>query len=80
MVIFDIPENASRERDQLRRLLLLNDFKKLQASVYISPYQINREAINYLKETGLIKYIRFARVDELDDDKDLKKKFNLFAT
>ena len=77
MVIFDIPEEASNERDQLRRLLLLNNFCKLQASVYISPHPINREAIDYLKETGLIKYIRFARIDELDDDKDLKKKFDL---
>jgi DNA-binding transcriptional regulator PaaX len=76
MVIFDIPQDASKERDQLRRLLLINDFCKLQASVYISPYPINREAIDYLKETGLIKYIRFARIDELDEDKDLKKKFN----
>jgi DNA-binding transcriptional regulator PaaX len=77
IIIFDIPEGASNERDQLRRLLLLNNYQKLQASVYISPYPINREAIDYLKETGLIKYIRFARIDELDDDKDLKKKFDL---
>lgn len=77
LVIFDIPQDASNERDQLRRLLLVNNFNKLQASVYISPDPINREAIDYLKETGLIKYIRFARIDELDEDKDLKKKFNL---
>jgi hypothetical protein len=77
MIIFDIPQDSSNERDLLRRLLLLNNFCKLQASVYISPDPINREAISYLKETGLIKYIRFARIDELDDDKDLKKKFNL---
>lgn len=77
LVVFDIPEDFSSERDQLRRLLLLNNFIKLQASVYLSPKPINRQAIAYLKETGLIKYIRFARIDELDDDKDLKKKFNL---
>ena len=77
MVIFDIPEDAKSERNQLRRLLLENDFCKLQASVYVSPYGINREAVTYLKETGLIKYIRFARIDELDEDKDLKKKFGL---
>lgn len=77
MVVFDIPEHANRERTQLRRLLLANNFCKLQASVYISPRPINREAISYLKDTGLIKYIRFARIDELDEDKDLKKKFDL---
>ncbi|HYV33316.1 MAG TPA: hypothetical protein VE973_00505 [Candidatus Limnocylindria bacterium] len=77
MVIFDIPEISKNERNKLRNLLLLNDFRKLQASVYISPHPINREAIRYLKETGLIEYIRFARIDELDDDRDIKKKFGL---
>ncbi len=77
IVIFDIPEKAKKERDTLRKLLLKNDFKKWQASVYISPRSINREAIEYLKETGLFDYIRFARIDELDDDKDLKERFKI---
>lgn len=77
LIIFDIPENFKKERNKLRRLLLANDYWKLQASVYISPNPINREAINYLKETGLISYIRLARIDELDEDRDLRKKFNL---
>jgi DNA-binding transcriptional regulator PaaX len=77
IVIFDIPEGTKKERDQLRRLLLENNFCKWQASVYISPHPINRQAIDYLKETGLIQYIRFARIDELDEDKDLKKRFGL---
>jgi phenylacetic acid degradation operon negative regulatory protein len=77
MVFFDIPEDSSAERTQLRRLLLKNDFKKMQASVYISPWPLNREAISYLKQTGLIRYIRFGRLDELDEDGDLKKRFHL---
>ncbi len=77
VIIFDIPENSRNTRAQLRYLLKRNDFYKLQASVFISPYSLNRQAIDYLKETGLIKFIRILRVDEVDDDSDLKKRFNL---
>ena len=79
LVIFDIPEESAPQRDLLRRLLKKNDFYKLQASVFISPYPLNREAINYLKETGLIDFIRILKVEEMDDDGDLRHKFNLPA-
>ena len=77
MVLFDIPEGASEKRDRLRWLLKRNGFVKLQASVYINPYPMNREAIAYLKETGLMPYVRIIRIDEVDNDADLRKKFNL---
>ncbi len=77
LVLFDIPEDSSNKRDELRRLLLKNNFVKLQASIYISPYSLNREAIIYLKNTGLINYIRIGRLEELDDDADLIKQFKL---
>ena len=77
MIIFDIPEDNHKDRDKLRGLLKRNDFVMLQASVFISPYPLNREAIAYLKQTGLKAYIRIIKVSELDDDVDMKKKFNL---
>lgn len=77
VVTYDIPEDAKERREMFRKLLRQNGFYKLQASVFISPYPLNREAIAYLKQTGLKKYIRIARMDELDDDKDLRKHFKL---
>ena len=77
ILIFDIPEDCREKRNGLRRLLKRNNFVKLQASVFVSPYSLNREAISYLKQTGLINYIRLIRANEIDDDRDLKKKFNL---
>jgi CRISPR-associated endonuclease Cas2 len=77
LVIFDIPEDSREKRNLLRMLLYRNGFQKLQASVFISPQALNREAIVYLQKTGLNKYIRIARVDELDNDKDLRKSFHL---
>ena len=77
LAIFDIPEDARDRRDKLRHLLKQNGFVKWQASVFISPYALNRSAIDYLKQTSLMGFIHFARIDELDDDKELKKKFKL---
>ncbi len=77
LIIFDIPEDTKAERNKLRRLLKINNFFKLQASVYINPYPLNREAIKYLQETKLIEYIRIIKVEEMDDDKALKKHFGL---
>ncbi len=77
IIIFDIPEYAKPQRNLLRSLLKKNNFRKLQASVYVSPYALNREAIQYLQETKLINFIRILKVEEMDNDKDLKKKFSL---
>lgn len=77
IIIFDIPEDARDKRDQLRWLLKNNGFRKLQASVFISPSPLNREAVSYLHQSRLTPYIRIIRADGIDDDSDLKKKFNL---
>ena len=77
LIVYDIPEDSKDQRDMFRKLLKTNGFYKLQASVFISPYPLNREAIVYLRETGLDKYIRIARIDEMDSSKNLKKYFGL---
>ena len=79
VIMFDIPEDSSPKRDMFRRLLKKNGFIQLQASVFISPYALNREAIKYLQETGLINYIRILKVEEMDSDLALRKKFKLAA-
>lgn len=77
IMMFDIPEEAKIKRDWLRRLLKQNDFLQLQASVYISPYPLNRAAIDYLEMTGLIRYIMIIRADDIGNDQKLKKRFKL---
>ncbi len=76
IIMFDIPEESEDKRNFFRSLLKKNGFKKLQHSVYVSPYPLNREAIMYLRETGLLLFIRILKVEEMDSDKDLRKKFN----
>jgi phenylacetic acid degradation operon negative regulatory protein len=77
LIIFDIPIAANLERDRLRGLLKRYGFKKLQASVFINPFPLNREAVDYLGQTGLDKFIRLLKVEEMDNDADLKKHFGL---
>jgi phenylacetic acid degradation operon negative regulatory protein len=77
VIIFDIPEDSHTERDRFRRMLKNFNYRQLQASVFISPHALNREAVRYLKDTGLMNYIRFLKVEEMDDDSDLRKLFNL---
>jgi len=74
---FDIPEGCKEKRGVLRKLLKQNQFCKLQASVYISPYPLNKEGITYLNQSGLRDYVRILKVEEMDSDKELLKKFNL---
>jgi len=77
LIIFDIPEDSKDKRHFFRHLLKLNGFKLLQQSVYASPYPLNRDAVAYLQETRLISFIRIIKVEEMDNDTDLKKKFGL---
>src|SRR3989338_7547578 len=77
LVIFDIPEDTRLIRRQLRNLLKQIGFKALQASVYINPYPLSQEGVDYLRKTKLIRYIRMLRVDKVDNQKDLLKAFKL---
>ncbi len=77
MIIFDIPEGSRDRRAQLRNLLKNNGFFKLQSSVFINPYALNSQAIDYLYASGLNQYIRILRVDGVDKDADLRKHFGL---
>jgi CRISPR-associated endonuclease Cas2 len=77
MIIYDIPEDSRKHRYLFRKLLKQNGFYQFQQSVFINPYPLNKEAITYLQQTGLDKYIRIVRVDQLDREEDLKKYFGL---
>jgi len=77
IVIFDIPEKSRSKRDMIRRLLRREGFVRLQNSVFISPFKLQRKSVEYLKKSHLLHYIRILRVDEVDDDKDLRVRFKL---
>lgn len=77
LATFDIPEAARNIRTKLRTLLKTYGFRPIQASVYINQRPISPEGIQYLKETKLIKYIRFFTVIQAAGNEDLKRLFKL---
>lgn len=77
VVMFDVPESAHAYRDRLRWLLKQQGFRYIQGSVWINPFPLARAAVEYLNASGLNKYVRIMRVDEMDNDTDLRKKFGV---
>ncbi len=77
VLMFDIPESVNALRSQLVYHLKDLSFVKLQGSVYISPFAFNESAMEYLKISGLTRFIRLLLVEKIDDDKDLRKIFEL---
>ncbi len=77
MVCFDIPEKLRRERAALRNFLYRSGFRKLQESVWLTPYDVIKEAVDTWKELGLAPYVRTALIKSLDNEIEFKKLFKL---
>jgi DNA-binding transcriptional regulator PaaX len=65
IIIFDIPEKKRRYRDWLRIELVSFGFEQIQKSVWFGP-PLPKEFIEYLNNSGLLKYIRFFRATRND--------------
>ncbi|MCX6722868.1 MAG: hypothetical protein NT094_02235 [Candidatus Staskawiczbacteria bacterium] len=78
-IIFDIPEADRRERNFLRKELKWMGFKELQHSIWVTPYNIEKELLTLLNlwHKDCAGDIRFLKIDKIDDDKDLKNLFDL---
>lgn len=77
MALYDIPEDARKERHAMRDALHLAGFYYLQKSVYIYPDKIPDDLVVYLKQAGLLPYVRFVHVDHIDGVGEIEKHFNL---
>src|SRR3989344_1477014 len=65
VVVFDIPEETRRARDDLREKLKELGFGKLQESVWISPYHFEDDLKEFLQETGYINDIYVLKATKL---------------
>jgi DNA-binding transcriptional regulator PaaX len=79
IIIFDIPELSRKDRDFLRRELKWIGFVELQKSVWIFPYDMERELMALLKlwKLEFRGDIRFLIVEKITGEKELKKQFAL---
>ena len=77
LVFFNIPERIRKGRDALRYRLKAAGFYKLQESVFIFPYDCEKEIRDFTKLFKLEKYVRLAVAESVDDSEHIKKIFKL---
>ncbi|HVY67867.1 MAG TPA: hypothetical protein VHA30_03160 [Patescibacteria group bacterium] len=76
LVIFDIPEKQKRIRVILRAKLKALHFKKWQNSIWVSPYALDAEIEQELKELSKKFFIRLIKATDINNTDDLKKMFS----
>ncbi|MCD6528081.1 hypothetical protein J7K44_00315, partial [bacterium] len=79
LIIFDIPELKRKDRDFLRRELKWIGFVEYQKSVWIFPYDMEKEIMTLLKlwKLEFRGDIKFVRAEKITDESELKKQFDL---
>jgi DNA-binding transcriptional regulator PaaX len=77
VVVFDIPEKKRLARDVLRDKLRDLGFYQLQKSVFIHPFECEREIQLIAKVFEIEPYIFFFRADFSNIPLKVKRKFNL---
>lgn len=66
MIIFDIPEKKRYLRNLLREKLLLLKYKMLQRSIWICPYDVQRETEFILRKYSLDPYVKLFLIKEIE--------------
>ncbi|NOQ67825.1 hypothetical protein GQ568_00095 [Patescibacteria group bacterium] len=66
MIIFDIPEEKRYLRNLLREKLLLLKYKMLQQSIWICPYDVQKETEFILREHSIDPYIKLFLIEEIE--------------
>lgn len=77
LVMFDIPEKRKRARETLRRKLKSMDFYQVQKSVFIHPFECQREIESVTTAYEIEPFVYFMRADYIDNEKKIKTKFDL---
>jgi len=77
MVFFDVPEIQRNKRDYLRNYLQKIGFYRYQQSVYIFPYECERE-INLIKKiVEGAKYVKYIVANSIEDEERIKAYFKI---
>lgn len=77
LVVFDVPEEERNKRNYLRGFLREIGFYQYQQSVYVYPYECEKEVdlIKKMVEGG--KYISYIVAERLEKEGSLKNRFGL---
>ena len=77
IVVFDIPEQKKKMREFFRERLNDLGFRKMQDSVWISPYNIADKVEELIEFCRAKSYAHYLLVEELDNHDVLMKLFKL---
>jgi DNA-binding transcriptional regulator PaaX len=66
MVIFDIPEKKKGLREILRGALRTIGYERLQDSVWVCPYEVEKETEGTIRECGIDPYVKVFLIEEVD--------------
>jgi len=80
MVFFDVPEMQRSKRDYLRTFLRRLGFYPYQKSVYIFPYDCEKEVALIKKIVEGAKYMKYIIAEKIEEENKIKKYFGLKTT
>ena len=73
MILFDISEEKRDKRSTLRINLVKLGYRKLQKSVWISPYDVLKETQDIIKDLNIFNETRLLLVEKIVENKELKQ-------
>lgn len=77
LVFFDVPEIQRNKRDYLRNFLKELGFYPYQKSVYLYPFECEKEVALIKKIVGGAKYMKYIIAEKIEDEDEIKTFFNL---
>ena len=77
LVLFDIPEKHKPAREAIRNALKRLGFYEYQKSVFIHPYECQKEIDFVVEYFNIRQYVRTLTADNLDNEIHLRKVFDL---
>ena len=77
MVAFDIPDECRKGRDAIRYRLKVTGFFELQESLFLYPFDCQKEIDEFVKIFKIEKYVHFGVLELIDNQSWLLKFFNL---
>jgi CRISPR-associated endonuclease Cas2 len=77
LVFFDVPEIQKNKREYLRKFLKKIGFYQYQKSVYIFPYDCEKEVALIKKIVEGAKYMKYIVAERIEEEKKIKRYFGL---
>jgi len=73
LIAFDIPDELKKGRNALRYRAQVAGFYELQESLFVYPYDCEKEIKDFVRLFKLEKFVRFVLADFIDNQEELKK-------